>query len=349
MKFGLFGGATAKRGETTADSQSYQGFVDYITEAEQLGFCSIFLVEHHFTGVGQVSASLNLLSFIAARTSVLRLGTAVTVLPWHNPVLLAEQTATLDLLSDGRLDFGIGKGYRGLEFDGFCISKDEALERYLEVLEVLLKSWQSEERFSHDGKYWRFHDIIVEPPTVQKPHPPLWTGAGSPESIARTAADGMNLLLDQFGSMALTAERVKNFATACERAGRPFIGHELGLTRSLSLTRTDDERDAALDLRTERTQKIYEYGGMPGLPGEPTSYDDARLAAADASLLGNADEIAAKIDRLRGMGVEYILISITDSIDTLRFFAKEIMPAFAGDNGPGESIREFSGGAVEVN
>ena len=91
------------------------------------------MVEHHFTGFGQVSASLNLLTWVAARTSTLRLGTAVLVLPWHNPVLLAEQAATIDLLSGGRLEFGVGKGYRHNEFAGFCIPIAEADERFEEV------------------------------------------------------------------------------------------------------------------------------------------------------------------------------------------------------------------------
>ena len=99
------------------------------------------MVEHHFTGVGQVSASLNLLSFLAGRTRRLRLGTAVVVLPWHNPVLLAEQVATLDLLSNGRFDFGVGKGYRDSEFDGFCIPKAEATERFDECMAILRKAW----------------------------------------------------------------------------------------------------------------------------------------------------------------------------------------------------------------
>ena len=132
MKFGLFGGAVAKKGDETADSQGYDDFIERVVEAEQLGYHSIFLVEHHFTGGGQVSASLNLLTFLAAKTSTIRLGTAVTVLPWHNPVLLAEQTATLDLLSGGRLDFGVGKGYRDLEYKGFCVPKEEGLARYEE-------------------------------------------------------------------------------------------------------------------------------------------------------------------------------------------------------------------------
>src|SRR4029079_18497510 len=131
-------------------------FLDYVTAADELGYSGIFLVEHHFTGQSQVSASLNLLSYLAARTKRLRLGTAVVVLPWHNPVLLAEQVATLDLLSGGRVDFGVGKGYRDSEFDGFAIPKAEATERFDECLDILRKAWTSSGRFSHHGKRWHF-------------------------------------------------------------------------------------------------------------------------------------------------------------------------------------------------
>src|SRR5712671_1437812 len=173
MKFGLFGGAKSGGGAST-DSQTYGKFVDYVLYAEELGYESLFVVEHHFTGNSQVSASLGLLSYLAGRTRRMRLGTAVVVLPWHNPVLLAEQVATLDLLSGGRFDFGIGKGYRHNEFEGFCIPIEEADERFQEALSILLKSWTSDERFSHHGKYWNFENVIVEPPTAQKPHPPIW-------------------------------------------------------------------------------------------------------------------------------------------------------------------------------
>src|SRR6266705_1722129 len=110
MRFGLFGGARTEIGEQASDSQIYTDYVDYIGEAEDLGFHSVFLVEHHFTGFGQISATLSFLTYLAAKTSRMRLGTAVLVLPWHNPALLAEQAATLYLLYNGRLDLGIGKG-----------------------------------------------------------------------------------------------------------------------------------------------------------------------------------------------------------------------------------------------
>src|SRR6266481_232014 len=169
MRFGLFGSAQARR--SGPDSDSSQGFRDFIennVEAEALGYYSTFLVEHHFTGFGQVSASLNLLTWLGARTRDLRLGTAVLVLPWHNPVLLAEQAATLDLLSGGRLDFGIGKGYRYNEFAGFCVPMEEADARFDEALEVIVQAWTAAEPFSHRGSYWQFDKIVVEPPTRRK-------------------------------------------------------------------------------------------------------------------------------------------------------------------------------------
>ena len=131
LRFGLFGSAAARR-PTSADggefdsAEGFRDFIEYNVEAEALGFRGTFVVEHHFTGYGQVSATLNLLTWLGARTTTLRLGTAVIVLPWHNPVLLAEQAATLDLLSGGRLDFGVGKGYRHNEFSGFCRAKRES-------------------------------------------------------------------------------------------------------------------------------------------------------------------------------------------------------------------------------
>jgi alkanesulfonate monooxygenase SsuD/methylene tetrahydromethanopterin reductase-like flavin-dependent oxidoreductase (luciferase family) len=191
MRFGLFGGASARRGLSVADSaRGYNDFVDYHVEAEALGFHGSFVTEHHFTKIGQISATLTLLTCIAARTTRLRLGTAIIVLPWHNPVLLAEQVATLDLLSGGRFDFGVGKGYRHNEFSGFAMDPEEAGSRFEEALTVVIRALASDTPFSHHGRYWRFNDILVEPPPHQRPHPPLWMAAGSERSIAECAGRG---------------------------------------------------------------------------------------------------------------------------------------------------------------
>jgi alkanesulfonate monooxygenase SsuD/methylene tetrahydromethanopterin reductase-like flavin-dependent oxidoreductase (luciferase family) len=234
MRFGIFGATQAGSPRAGAVmGQGFHDFIDFNVEAEALGFHSTFLVEHHFTGWNQVSATLTLLTWLAARTSTLRLGTAVMVLPWHNPVILAEQAATLDLMSDGRLDFGVGKGYRYNEFTGFAIPREEADARFEEALAVITQAWTSQTRFSHHGRFWHFEDILVEPPTCQKPHPPLWMGAGSPASICRVAERGYNLILDQFASFEVVGERIALFKAEVTARGRAFNPLEVSLARDM--------------------------------------------------------------------------------------------------------------------
>ena len=234
MRFGLFGSAQARRsGPDTDSSHGFRDFIENNVEAEALGYYSTFLVEHHFTGFGQVSASLNLLTWLGARTHNLRLGTAVLVLPWHNPVLLAEQAATLDLLSGGRLDFGIGKGYRHNEFAGFCIPLEEADTRFEEALEVITKCFTSETPFSHDGRYWQFDNIVVEPPAAQKPHPPFWMGAGSANSVHEVVRRGYNMLLGQHSLAEETLEQVGQFRGEVEAQGRRYDPMEVAAARAV--------------------------------------------------------------------------------------------------------------------
>ena len=303
------------------DSHAYGEFITYVTEAERLGFRSIFLVEHHFTGVGQLSASLTLLAYLAAATRTIRLGTAVIVLPWHNPVLLAEQAATVDLLSGGRLDFGVGKGYRAPEFAGFHIAMDEATERFDEAIEVIRKAWNSPGRFSHHGKRWRFDDIVVEPRPLQNPHPPLWLAAGSPDSIRRAAREGYNLLLDQLGSVDLTIQRVALFREECRRIGRAYDPAMIGVTRALQIVRSEADRQAAYETRARVVDRIGDLarGGGTFAPPEQD----------DAPLLGTPAEIVARIRKLQAGGVENILlVDPAANVASLRLFAGEIMPAF---------------------
>ncbi|HEX4408797.1 MAG TPA: LLM class flavin-dependent oxidoreductase [Xanthobacteraceae bacterium] len=338
MRFGLFGSATARHGGPDVDSgQGYKQFVDYNVEAEALGYHSTFLVEHHFTGFGQVSASLSLLTWVAAKTKTLRLGTAVLVLPWHNPVLVAEQAATIDLLSGGRLDFGVGKGYRHNEFAGFCLPIEEADARFNESLDVIVKSWTSKQRFSHEGKYWQFSDIIVEPPTAQKPHPPIWMGAGSPDSIRAVAARGYNLLLDQFASFEAVAERIAIFKAAVEERGRTFDPTEVGVARAFYVAKDVADKDAALERRMEAQRRLATISNPPGGKSKASimTFSDTREASEESALYGTPAEIAEKLTRLRKLGVEYILMNggglVGQGSESLRRFANEVMPAFADD------------------
>jgi alkanesulfonate monooxygenase SsuD/methylene tetrahydromethanopterin reductase-like flavin-dependent oxidoreductase (luciferase family) len=328
MRFGLFGGARSKGSGPSADSHGYRDWIDYVLAAERLGFHSVFVVEHHFTGIGQVSASLNLLSFLAARTSTIRLGTAVIVLPWHNPVLLAEQVATLDLLSGGRVDLGIGKGYRAHEFKGFALPPAEAQSRFDEARDVLKKAWTTQGgRFSHAGRFWRFDDIVVEPRPLQQPHPPFWMAAGSPESIRRAAADGYNLLLDQIAPIALTLERVRLYRAEQTRLG--LAPGQIAVARALQIVRDDSERRAAEAARLQTLRLIGDLARGEGAERYHAIGPDAdpALAREDAPLLGTSDEIVERLQRLAAGGVDYVLlVNPSGSATALETFATEIAP-----------------------
>ncbi len=328
MRFGLFGSAQAKRGGPDVDSGvGFREFVDYNVEAESLGFCSTFLVEHHFTGFGQISATLNLLTFIAARTKTLRLGTAVIVLPWHNPVLLAEQAATLDLLSQGRLDFGIGMGYRYREFAGFCMPMEEAAERFDESLAVILKAWTSDAPWSHRGKYWQFEEVVVEPPTAQKPHPPLWMGAGSPESITKVAEQGHQLLLDQYASIEEIGGRIALFKSEVEKRGRAFDPMSVAVTRSINVVGTPAELQKAFETRIAARRRIDRLTLRPDGTNQKRVISDEAICAG--ALYGTPDAIAVKLEALREAGAEYVLLNSAGGPPSLRRFAREVRPTFA--------------------
>src|SRR5688572_21669371 len=331
MKFGLFGGAKSSGEGSVGDSLGYRKYIDYVLHAEELGYHSVFVVEHHFTGVGQLSASLNFLSYLAGRTSRIRLGTAVVVLPWHNPVLLAEQVATVDLLSNGRLDLGVGKGYRPPEFAGFCIPIEEATERFEEAMAFLRTAWTATDRFSHRGRRWQFESIVIEPRPVQQPHPPLWMGAGSFESIRRAAREGFNLLLDQIAPVDLIIERVAAYRGELGKLGRSYRPGQIALARALQIVRTEAERQSAYALRTKVLKTI---GGLARGPGAERyqsigSHADPNLASEESALLGTPGEIVARLRKLEAGGVDYVLlVDPTGSKEALRTFAEEIMPAF---------------------
>ena len=326
MQFGMFGSAQAKRGGPNDDSGAgFREFVERNVEAESLGYHSTFLVEHHFTGFGQVSATLNLLTWIGARTTSLRLGTAVIVLPWHNPVLLAEQIATLDLLSNGRVDAGIGKGYRMKEFEGFSISMDEADARFEECLEVMLKAWTSDTPWSHQGTYWQYNEVVVKPPSTQKPHPQIWMGAGSPRSVKQVAQLGFNMLLGQFDSFEMIAEEVALFKSEVESLGRVFNPMSVAVARSVNLIDSTAEYDQALESRMAARRRTQNLALRP-------DFQDTRDSAEAGTIYGSPDQVSEKIQALHDIGIEYVLLNAPAGISTLRRFAKDVMPGFLGDN-----------------
>ncbi|HEY7966389.1 MAG TPA: LLM class flavin-dependent oxidoreductase [Solirubrobacteraceae bacterium] len=333
MRFGLFGGPAAEP-DRAGPEHAYHRFAQYAISAEELGFASVFLTEHHFTGLGQASNPLTLLAHLAACTSRLRLGTAVTVLPWHDPLLLAEQAATVDVLSSGRLDFGVGRGFRAAEFAGFMQSMEDAAERYAESLAVILRAWTAPGRWSHHGRFWHYEDVLVEPATAQSPHPPIWVGAGSRPSLTAAADRGFKLLLDQVASFDATAERIAVYRErVLETGGAYDASADVAVTRSLHLVDGPRERERAIKERVELFAEVAKLTNDARGPRNRMAADytaDIRAATEAGAIIGDADECVARLEQLRDGGVEYVLLIDRDnSLETLREFARSVMPRFA--------------------
>ncbi len=327
MRFGLLCSARASSDDAAAPpGQGLRDWIGFSREAERLGYYSTFLVEHHFTGWGQVSSTLTMLACLAMRTTTLRLGTGVLALPWHNPVLLAEQAATVDLMSGGRLDLGIGRGYRHAEFAGFGIDPEEGQRRFEEAVEVVTRAWTSAERFSHAGDYWRFDEIVVEPKPAQAPHPPLWMAAGSQSSVARAAAAGHNLILDQYASPEQIAERVATYRD--HLTVRPFDAMNVAVARNFYVADTETDISAArrrLSAGTERILGVSRDPDRPAGGSHVLAYQHPGAADAHA-LYGTPHQIAQGLAALQQAGVTYVLLIAETDGGQLRRFCDDVVP-----------------------
>jgi alkanesulfonate monooxygenase SsuD/methylene tetrahydromethanopterin reductase-like flavin-dependent oxidoreductase (luciferase family) len=181
MRFGFFDQLPCAAGYT--ERQRYRDIIAQIELGDDLGFDAAWLGELHFSRAFSILADpLMVLAAAAQRTSRIRLGTAVTLLPLHNPVKIAEEAAIADILSDGRLELGVGRGTAPLHYSGYDIPQEESRERFDEALDFILKAW-TEEIFSFEGKHFRASGLSVVPRPVQSPHPRLRIAANSPDTF----------------------------------------------------------------------------------------------------------------------------------------------------------------------
>ncbi|MGC1354107.1 MAG: LLM class flavin-dependent oxidoreductase, partial [Xanthobacteraceae bacterium] len=176
-------------------------------------------------------------------------------------------------------------------------------------------------------------DIIVEPPTAQKPHPPMWMAAGSPNSIRQVAERGYNLLLDQFASLETIGERVAWFKAEVEKRGRAFDPLEVGVARAFYVAKDKADKEAALEQRLAAQRHFAALSkAADGTQSKASimAFSDTREASEEAALYGTPDEIAVKLEKLQKLGVEYVLLNGGGlAHESLRRFARELMPAFA--------------------
>ncbi len=348
MKFGLF--HSVQLPEPSQQQQYYQDALEQVLWAEQLGYESVWLTEHHFTHHGIISASLAVLAYLAGLTHTIRLATAVTVLPFHNPIQLAEQTSTVDLLSHGRLDLGVGRGYQWGEFHRLNLSMAEADQRFQESMQVLTQAWTATEPFDHQGEFWTFHDMTVYPKPIQAPHPPVWVAASSPTSMDRLVQQQWNLLIGQGLTAQQVGEQIAYFRQANEQATGAYEPCRVKVARAMYTAPTAEQarRDAESPFlwfkKTADEVSAPPERRLDLLPANFAHY--RRRFATEATfnyqdlteqviLFGSPEQVAERVETLRQSGVESLILFVNfggiDSQkvkDSLELFATQVMPQF---------------------
>ena len=195
MHFGLF--FLMQRDPAWSEAAVYDAELGQMRFAEECGFESVWVAEHHFSDYGLCPAPPVLAAHVAARTQRLRVGMAVSLLPLHDPVMLAEQLAVLDQVSGGRVDVGIGRGRPGQEYEAFGTGYDESRDRIEEGITLMQRCW-SGERFSFRGRFRTVEDLRVTPRPRQEPHPPLFLAANSADTDLFAARLGLPTLSSFF-------------------------------------------------------------------------------------------------------------------------------------------------------
>ncbi len=262
--------------------------LDLMVEAERLGYDSVWPAEHHFSEYGYCASPQVTLAAVAARTSRIRLGSGVVILPFHHPLRVAEDFAFLDLLSDGRVNLGVGRGYQPLEYRGFGVDQAHSRERFEESLAVIHKCWTLD-RFSHHGRYFDFDDISVRPKPLQDPHPPIYMACLSTASFEAAGRLGHDVLMSTvFGLRPAEARR----GIAAYRRARAAAGFDpaAGRIACLVMVYPGRTREAARRTFGPRVNWFYrtiaKYVAPPRGEADIESYEG----------YGAARDIAASLD-----------------------------------------------------
>ena len=193
MKFGLFSLFDFFR-DRQNEVRYYQDTLDLIIRAEQLGFDSVWLGEEHFYTFGICPSPQIFLTAVARETSRIRLGTSISLLPFENPLRKAEDFAMLDILSNGRLDFGVGRGSITKHFEGFRVPSVESRDRFEEALTIIRRAW-TQDPVEYTGRFWSVPPLSLSPKPVQRPHPPIYRGVVSMTGLEGAGRAGDHLLL----------------------------------------------------------------------------------------------------------------------------------------------------------
>ena len=355
MKFGLF--TIVPWHESVTQEQALRDAMEQIELADQLGLDEVWLGEHRFSRHGLLSGIFTFLGQVAARTKHVRIGTAVIVLPLHNPILVAEETAMLDVISGGRFNFGIGAGYQRQEFDGIGVNMEESRERFQEAVDVITRAW-TEESLTFHGKYTNVDDLEVIPKPLQKPHPPLFQAVStSPASIEFAASRQIQVIAggptDILGQAPQVIQRWRD---KMDEYGYPHAHLDPPMSKAIYVapTMAEAERDpiGLEDFSSRILSSTGRLGTPVGLPVDsngnyPKGYEawanrqndrnrrDDPGHAGLPPLRGTPDVVIERLKATQDAGINHIFgafgfpgLPHEKVMRSIELFATEVMPHF---------------------
>jgi len=350
MDFGYF---TLSDNHYENNTRSSNQFIADITDealyADKIGMHSAWIGEHHFNSLGVLSCPDMVLAYVAANTTRIRLAPAVTVLPLHNPIRVAEQWATLDLLSGGRVVFAAGRGYDRREYLPFHISFDDNQGIFEEGLELVRKLWEAEGRISHHGKHYSFDDVRITPKPIQRPIP-TYVGSFSKPSIELAARLGCGLIVAPFAA-AMSYGGLKQVADlyheACARYGTKPGGLMCSYFTHFADTKAQEDAQRARQVR------YYKECVIPAFPSDPKTAPPSYRYFVDmverlhkvkpedltenSVLLGSSARIIDTLKKVEAAGFSEVILYFNVGLkphnqvkDEMARFMAEVAPAFAG-------------------
>ena len=348
MQFDLFYEISQPPHLPRTEALAYSQALAEVALADRLGFGCAWLVEHHFMrGYSHSSKPDLILAAASQRTETIRLGLAVTPLPYHHPVHVAERIATLDILSQGRLEFGLGRGFSPQEFQVFGAQMSQSRSLTAESLAILRLAFERRP-VTFRGEHFQLDAVDILPAPVQTPHPPLWTAAVSPDTFVWAAQEQLGMLAGPFKPWLMIKQDIRHYLDAWRAAAPPRIGMTVGI-----LCLPDGKR--AQTLAKEALVWFYRQlfaTTLPVLERLYPSYEHFHelgkfrnllklginltlLETFGMAVVGTPAECIDALQKYRDAGVTHLLCAVgAGAVDTeivqesMHCLAEEVMPAF---------------------
>jgi alkanesulfonate monooxygenase SsuD/methylene tetrahydromethanopterin reductase-like flavin-dependent oxidoreductase (luciferase family) len=332
VKFGIFVFGDNHPDVRRSNQRYYDEVLTIAEWAEDLGFASFWLGEHHFYWYGTCPSPPMLIAALGQRTKKIRLGPAVSVLPFHHPLIVAEEYALADNLCGGRLNFAIGSGFSPIEYKTFGMSLEEAKDRYWETFDVILKAWTQDE-FSHKGRLYQIENGSIHLKPVQKPMPPTWIAASSDETLTKAGELGLPIMSIPFarsGTILEVKEKNDLFSEAYSRAGHKQAPD---IIAALHVYLHQNEADA-VRLARAYYGRVLDYLSFSRRPG--ARVPDFDTVKRENLVVFSTPEGAVTIFKeYEKIGVTHIICMVNfgglpmpEVRQTLELMSKEIFPKF---------------------